>query len=786
MSKSTRHLHILELEGSAAGGYAGQLFVHRGAKVIKLVSSKSPLNREAASQKDTRQRNLQATGYLDRGKERRTLHEEPHESQKELVECLDWADVLLESSAPEPLTPLSHASDFPNLIRVQISPFGSTGPYADFQSNAFTDDALGGHLYLNGEPSRAPLPRPGLQSHYQAGLHGFIGALSALRAREQSGKGQRVEVSHFEAMASLHQHTLTMWTHGRHILKREGNRQPGPWHPAGIYPCQDGYIMLVLSSSSHRDRFFVHADLPEILADPRFSDDLQIGQNKEAFDQALTPWLSNHTVSEIMAIAERSETPASPVNSLEDVLENPHLKERDYWQSVEGARVPKRAFSIQKKTQSKTTRSQAPLNSTRSSPNQNAAPLNGVRVLDLSRLWAGPLAGRILADLGADVIQIESPDARGGRITPPALGPISHLFPDDLVGEHPWNRIGSLNKLIRNKRSLTLDLKKEEAKELFERLVIEADVVLENFSPRVMPQLGLDFESLSQLNPKLIYTALSGYGNSGPHRDRVALGPVIEAESGASYDMRYSLKDSPYRSGVAWADPIAGLHAVAATLIALQDQTADSSPTARYVEVPMLESMISVMGEPLLEIQKRKDRPPSNEIKGAEPAPQGIYPCQGEDRWLALSIESNRQWRVLCGLCGFKEWETLSPKERHEKRSSIDLALSRWTQSQTSTELELQLQSQGIIAAAVRNSRDLIHDPQLAHGLFWARLRHPDSGVHTEPGCPIRLSRNPVDYRRPAPCLGEHNEEVLKEWLGAKTDLISELKEKEILVQKPS
>ena len=131
MSKSTRHLHILELEGSAAGGYAGQLFVHRGAKVIKLVSSKSPLNREAASQKDTRQRNLQAPGYLDRGKERRTLHEEPHESQKELVECLDWADVLLESSAPEPLTPLSHASDFPNLIRVQISPFGSTGPYAD-------------------------------------------------------------------------------------------------------------------------------------------------------------------------------------------------------------------------------------------------------------------------------------------------------------------------------------------------------------------------------------------------------------------------------------------------------------------------------------------------------------------------------------------------------------------------------------------------------------------------------------------------------------------------------
>ena len=322
----------------------------------------------------------------------------------------------------------------------------------------------------------------------------------------------------------------------------------------------------------------------------------------------------------------------------------------------------------------------------------------------------------------------------------PGLGPISHLFPDDEVGERPWNRIGSINKLGRNKRSLALDLKQEEARNIFKALVAEADVVLENFSPRVMPELGLAFEHLLPINPALTYTAISGYGNTGPHKNRVALGPVIEAESGAASLLGYP-GSGPYRSGVAWADPMAGLHAVAATLMALNDRASDTQPTGRYVEVSMLESALAVLGDQFVESQiKQEDR---NGNRDFEPVPHGVYPCNGKDRWLALSVESDEAWRALCGCAGLAHWSALSGSDRIEKKESIDAALAEWTKSEEPLALEAKLQSAGVIAAAVRDASDLVDDPQLSHGPFWTRLSHPEAGPHTQPGCPIRLEKTP-------------------------------------------
>jgi len=773
LSEITRDQHVLELVGSAAGRYAGKLFHDSGARVVQLRperSSQSP-----------------ALDYLDAGKQSEDLASEPARKSAQLEKWLSWADVVIESSAPGPLARQVPISGFPRLIRLEISPFGPSGPYAHYKSNAFTDEAFGGHLYLNGEPHREPLGRRGFHSHYQAGLHGFIGALAALRARERTKEGQKVEVSHFEGMTSLHQHTLSMWTHGRHVLKREGNHQPGLWHPAGVYPCRDGHIMLVLSSSAHRDRFLVEAGIPEILADPRFANDLMLGQNKDAFDEALGPWLMDHTSDEIIAIATQSGAPAGRVASPLDVLENPHLATRRYWQSWQGTRIPGRAFAIHEQCEAEFTAQSDAAQSPRTpmaEPAAQASPLDGIRVLDLSRLWAGPLAGRIMADLGADVIQIEAPDARGGRKTPPGLGPLTHLFPNDEVGERPWNRVGSINKLGRNKRSLALDLKQEEARDLFKALVAEADVVLENFSPRVMPELGLAFEHLLTINPALIYTAISGYGNTGPDKNRVALGPVIEAESGAASLLGYS-DSGPYRSGVAWADPMAGLHAVAATLMALNDRASDPRPRGRYVEVSMLESALAVLGDPLFEAQKEKADPKRNGNQDPAHVPQDVYPCSGKDRWLAISIENDEAWRALCDCARLTHWSALSRSERIEKRESIDAALAEWTKSENSLALEAKLQAAGVIAAAVRNAVDLVDDPQLSYGPFWTRLPHPETGTHTQPGCPIRLEKTPASYRRPAACLGEHNEEILIELLGADESLIEGLKEKRILIEEP-
>lgn len=790
MTKPLRDVQVLEIAGSAAGSYAAKLFSQRGAQVIKLLGADKPTPPSANEGIDASSTSL----YLDHGKEIRVAHSPERSDSADLLHWLEWADVVIESSAPDPLQPQKDAENFPQLVRVRISPFGSTGPYQNYRSNEFSDDAMGGQLYLNGEADREPIDRPGLQAHYQAGLHGFIGALAALRTQGVTGSGQLVEVNHFEGLVSMHQHTISMWTHGHYVLKREGNRQPGIWHPAGIYPCKDGHIMLILVTQEHRDRFLIAAGIPELSLDPRFANDLTVGQNKDAFDAAILPWLLDHTRDEILAIADESQTPPRPVVSPLEFIQDSHLAARGYWQTCEEHKIPGRAFSILEYPDEPNAGEieqpipSEPLPSPHMHPNdskqENSAPLEGIRVLDLTRVWAGPLAGRFLADLGADVIVIESPSGRGARQVPSGLAKILHCFPNNEPGERPWNRIGFLNKLHRNKRGITLDLKQPEARRIFEGLVEKADVVLENFSPRVMRELGLDLDRLRQLNPCIIHTGISGYGISGPHRDRLAFGPVIESSSGTSHSMGY--RDSgPYRSGVAWADPISALHAVAATMVALADRQCDRRATARYVEMPMIEAMASVNGERLLEAQRQGVNPARRGSRHPDRAPQGVYPCAGTDRWIAISIESDEEWRELCRLGLPNEFAELDASERHARHDDIDAQLAVWTRTLDAMALERKLQASGIIAAAVRNARDLCDDEQLSLLDFWTQTSHPEAGIHAEPGCAIHLSKNPVTYRRAAPCLGEHNEEVLKEILGLDDQELGRLSELGILTQTP-
>jgi crotonobetainyl-CoA:carnitine CoA-transferase CaiB-like acyl-CoA transferase len=748
-------LRVVEVAGSVAGAYAGKLFAESGAHVTRL---------EGGGDEQVDALRL----HLDADKEVAPLEPERLEAR------LAAADVVIESSAPDPLRPI--AGEPGQRVLVQISPFGASGPYATWRSNAFTDDALGGHLYLNGEPHREPLARPGLHAHYQAGLHAFIGALAALR----SGRGQRVEVSHLEGLASMHQHTTAMFTHSGHVLMREGNRQPGYWHPAGVYPCRDGHVLLDLAISEHRDRFLAVTDLPELLVDSRFADDFSLGEHKDAFDEAILPWLLDHDAEEIVSRLQEVGVPAGPVPNLQGVLEDPHLAARQAWREVEGVRVPARAVRIEARRAA-----DGVVTAARPRRDPSEGPLAGIRVLDLSRVWAGPFAGRLLADLGADVIAIESPSARGGRDATPWLTRRTHLFPDDDAGDHPWNRIGPTNELLRNKRGITLDLKRPEARAVFERLVPHCDVVLTNFSHRVMPGLGLDLARLLELHPRLIYTAISGFGASGPHRDRVALGPLAEASSGLTASMGY--RDSgPYRAGVAWTDPITGLHAVAGTLMALRERDDERAPMGRVVEVSMLEAMLSVCGERIAERQLRGEEFTRRGNRHAAYAPQGVYPCAGEERWVALSITSDDEWRALCTSLALDEkFRELGSNARQLRHDEIDDAIGRATRDRDRDALARRLQAAGVIAVRVADAQDLCHDPHLAARAFWAESHHAEAGDHLMPGCAIRLDATPARYRAPAPRLGEHNREVLRQLAGYDDAALSALERQGILVDTP-
>ena len=785
MTKRFRELRVLELSGSRAGAYAGKLFSDFGATVVRTEpSAGDPLRSSDPASFD----------YLNTSKQSLVLEADAERGQ--LESWTRWADLVIESSAPDPLVARTSQERVPGLVRLEISPFGSSGPLAGFRSNEFTDDAYGGQVFLNGEPSRVPLARPGHQPLYAAGVHGFIGAVSALRVRDATGTGQTVEVTHLEALAAMHQHTISMFTHTGHVLMREGNRQPGIYHPAGVYPCKDGYLLICLATHVMRDRFLAALGIPELLLDPRFVDDVATGRHKQEFDDALIPHLMERTVEEVVAVAQMASAPVGPVLAPTQLADDPHLNARGFWRTIERAKLPRGPYQVSGLESE--VRPAPRIGELRSVPDANPSsdacstleafkdgPLAGLRVLDLTRVWAGPFAGRMLADLGADVILIETADARGPRDVPSEMAKMLHYFPDDDPGERPWNRIGVMNKLWRNRRGVTLDLRRPDAKEIFESLVRSADVVIENFSPRVMPKLGLDFERLKQLNPSIIYTASSGYGTSGPNKDWGGLGPVIEAGSGLTHGLGYS-DSGPYRAGVAWTDPITGLHSAAATVAAAYDREADPERAGRYVEAPMIEAMLSVVGEMVLEAQRTGKDPARRGNRHQGRAPQGVYACRGDERWIAISVTSDREWRTLCEVAELPAaWQLFDLAERFARHDEIDRRLEEWTALGAREDRVAELQVRGVIAAPLNDGRDLAESRHLSERKFWAALTHPEAGRHLEPGCAIRLSVTPVTHRLPAPCLGQHNREVLRELAGLDDAALDELEASGTLSDRP-
>jgi crotonobetainyl-CoA:carnitine CoA-transferase CaiB-like acyl-CoA transferase len=391
----------------------------------------------------------------------------------------------------------------------------------------------------------------------------------------------------------------------------------------------------------------------------------------------------------------------------------------------------------------------------------------------------------MLADLGADVVKIEAAWSRGSGEIPAVAGKLTHLYPEDEVGERPWNREISFNKLNRGKRSVTLELDQPRGRELFLKLAATADVVIDNFSPRVMGKLGLDPEALHRVNPRLVCVSMPGFGSSGPYRDWLAFGPLIEAMSGVTEQMGYA-DGGPCRSGVAWPDPVTAMHAAAATVTALYERDATPERRGAVVEVPMLESMICFFGEEVLAAQARGAAAPRRGNRHPERAPQGVYPSAGADRWIAISVTTDDEWRALASAAGLAdELQRAGFAERARRHDEIDHALASWTATHDADELARRLQSAGVIAAPVVDAERLVGDPQLAHDGFWVELEHPEVGRRRYPGMALRFSATPCTFRRPAPCLGQHNAEVLGGELGLSEVEIAELRAAGVIADRP-
>jgi len=516
-----------------------------------------------------------------------------------------------------------------------------SGERAHWRGTDLIDYALGGHAYLYGHPDREPLRGPPDQPAIASGLYGFVGAMAALIARERLGHGQRVEVAHQQVMVALHQVTLLRWFMNRDLFRRMGNRYTGQGQPNGIYPCNDGWISVVGVTPPQVEALLAITGLTHLLEHRDIDTVMDFQLHPHLMDEPLSAWFLEQSVAETVELFQAMRIPSAPVLSPRELLDDPQLRARDFFQSLAGdadTLVPGPPFSFHHH-QDRGHRSWQP------GPIAEG-PLAGLKVLDLARVWAGPLCARILSDLGAEVVWVEAPFNRGPQELPQAMIDSSRHFPNDEAGERPWNRNGHYVKYSLGKHSLALDLQTPEGQQVFERLVPHYHVLLENFSTRVMPQFGLGEERLHELNPDLVYLTMPGYGRSGPAEHWLAYGSSVDSHAGLSYLIGYPAQ-VPWKGGVAWPDPIAGLHATSAVLSTLwASLTLDTGGVT--IEAAQFESTVAAIGDHIVAAQK------SGGDAGGEMLHEGVYRCLGDDEWIAISIPDEPTLKTMCGATSIK------------------------------------------------------------------------------------------------------------------------------------
>ena len=400
-------------------------------------------------------------------------------------------------------------------------------------------------------------------------------------------------------------------------------------------------------------------------------------------------------------------------------------------------------------------------------------PLSGVRILDLTHVWAGPLAVRYLTDLGAEVVRVEAPFSRGPREFP--TSPLGGWIGGE-PGDEPWNRNAIFVKLMRNRRSLCIDLKTDLGRNTFLDLVAEADVLMENFSSRVMSSLGLNYEVLSARNDRLIYVTMPGFGHEGPLKERVAFGPTVEAMSGLTNVFGYG-PEEPRNTAMALMDPITGMNAIAGVVTALAER--GQTGKGLRMEMSLHEGGVSYSGPWLIDEQLGRQ---VECIGNAHPemSPHGVYRCHGDDEWIAIACETDADWTALAGLLGLEAGWSLH--DRQSRCQEIDNAISLFTQTFDKTSLAEKLQQRGIPAGPVNNVPDMTADPQVQARGFFVSYERFDTPM---PGTPIKMEGVEPETWTACPDLGADNEEVLKDWLRLSSQEIKNLVDASVLHDKP-
>ncbi|MCK1403681.1 CoA transferase [Bradyrhizobium sp. 4] len=772
------HLRVIEIGSSAATSYCARLFADFGADVQKIEpTAGDPLRRSAPF---TPNGQSAWFAFLNFNKSSIIIDAAEPDAITRLTALIEDCDILIDGRHVDP-------ADCPSvdiagirqrrcrLIYVETSWFGREGPYAECAATDSTVRALAGLVKLVGPVEGPPFHAPDFQTGILAGLWGFIAAASSAVARMQCGAGRSWSLSIFESCLTLTDYLMFEAFARGDVMRRIGINRFWPGFPLGIYETKEGLLGVTTVTPAQWRAFCDMLGLSEMRDDPA----LLLGEDRllraEQIEREFMPRLKTQTAQEWFAEGLKRKIPIVLVPTISDLLV-------DAEKSARGAIVPvligeEKALapgSMQRLTLTPPRRGgrvpapgyqQASL-STRRRMSGNASasfgsvaqPLEGVRVIDFSMGWAGPLCTRTLADLGADVIKIEAiqyPDWWRGVDRRPTY-----------VNCQMYEKTLRFCVMNRNKRGITLDLTRPQGVALAKRLVAGADIVVSNYTVDVLPKLGLGYDVLKALNPRLVMMSMSAFGAISAYRTCRAYGSTLEQGSGLPRVIG-SPDGSPVMSHTAFGDPVGGLNGCAAALVALLH--ARQTGQGQFIDLAQIECMMP-FAAPWIILQSIGGVPKKYGNRHPQFVPHGCFRCAGQDNWIMIAATDTDMWQRLALLIGRSDWAVnvslKSEKSRRLLEDPIETAIAAWTLTRDADDAMSELQTAKIAAGVVRLPIDLFNDRHLTSRAFLQEVDRAFIGLHPQPSMPIREGAVPYAIRTAAPTLGQHNGEILSGLLG--------------------
>jgi crotonobetainyl-CoA:carnitine CoA-transferase CaiB-like acyl-CoA transferase len=792
-------IRALEVGSRIGSGFAGRLLVDLGADVTFIEESPSE-GSEVSKSANLRMRDHRPGlfGYLHAGKRSKIFDTD----LAALVAAPDY-DIVIYGAPDQPdsdvealLEVIATSSDGPKVVH--ISPFGRSGPYCEFSANEFVAAAFSGVTERIGLPGRAPLTLPLSQAGFQAGYAAAIGAIAALMITGRRGASSIVEVAEYEVLATAHAgYGATRYHRAGIREKRSGNRMAHLPYPQTVLPCADGFVELSTPENRQWVQLISLLGNPDWASDPRFKSRMRNSQADlaEELDSYFVDWLKGKTKEEFFRECLEFGVPSGPVRTVDEILADKQLASRGFFRtftfpSGEKVRVPGPGFGTVGRKCDLDFRVPRPGEDARPQVNAQSAnqqqagashsaegpqdlPLSGVRVLDLGWVWAGAIPGQILADLGAEVIKVESLK----RIDYMRLGkPLVGEIPDP--EQNPW-----FHTVNRNKKSISVNLQTEEGVGLLKALAKKCDLVIENFKPGFLQKVGLDFRSLTKENGSLVMVSMSGVGQDGPFHQIPAYAPLLSGLSGLDSLVGYP---SETLQGIQqpYADTNAGVTAAFAAISALYELR--QTGKGKHIDLAETEAAIAVIGEAFVDLQLVgiAAQPMGNWAVGF--APQGHYPTTGEDAWIAIALTPADDWPKFCQILeadiDLAQGRFASPEGRLAARGELDEILARYTSRFSRADLLQKLQGAGIRAAPVIFAEDMLADEHYVERETFVALEHPVLGEEQIYGPIFRMAGYDLGPRKAAPMLGQHTAEIFSDMLGLSSSEIEDLIEREVLV----